>query len=56
MGEVTEWRDRPLDKLYPIVFIDGFVVKGRLDSVVFNRTVYVIYGITLEGQRVCQRR
>jgi putative transposase len=51
MGEVTEWRNRPLDQLYPIVFIDGFVVKGRLDSVVCNRTVYVIYGITLEGQK-----
>ena len=51
MGEVTEWRNRPLDNLYPIVFIDGFVVKGRLDSVVCNRTVYVIYGITLEGQK-----
>lgn len=51
MGEVTEWRNRPLDNLYPIVFIDGFVVKGRLDSVVCNRTVYVIYGITIEGQK-----
>jgi len=38
MGEVTDWRNRPLDKLYPIVFIDGFVVKCRLDSVVYNRT------------------
>jgi putative transposase len=49
LGEVTEWRNRPLDALYPIVFIDGFVVKGRLDSVVCNRTVYVIYGINIEG-------
>ena len=51
MGEVTEWRNRPLDPLYPIVFIDGFVVKGRLDSVVCNRTVYVIYGITMDGHK-----
>jgi putative transposase len=51
LGEVTEWRNRPLDKLYPIVFMDGFVVKARLDSVVSNRTVYVIYGITLEGKK-----
>jgi putative transposase len=51
MGEVTEWRNRPLEEVYPIVFIDGFVVKGRLDSVVCNRTVYVIYGITLEGAK-----
>ena len=49
LSEVTEWRNRPLDALYPIVFIDGFVVKGRLDSVVCNRTVYVIYGVTMDG-------
>ena len=51
LSEVTEWRNRPLDKLYPIVFIDGFVVKARLDNVVCNRTVYIIYGITLEGKK-----
>jgi putative transposase len=51
LGEVTEWRNRPLDKLYPIVFIDGFVVKARLDSIVCNRSVYVIYGINLEGKK-----
>lgn len=51
LAEVTEWRNRPLDKLYPIVFIDGFVVKARLESIVCNRTVYVIYGITLEGKK-----
>lgn len=51
LSEVTEWRNRPLDNVYPIVFIDGFVVKARLNSVVCNRTVYVIYGITLEGQK-----
>lgn len=43
LEEVKEWRNRPLDNLYPVVFIDGFVVKCRLDSVVSNRTVYVIY-------------
>jgi putative transposase len=51
LGEVTEWRNRPLDKIYPIAFIDGFVVKGRLDNVVCNRTVYIVYGITLEGKK-----
>ena len=49
LAEVTEWRNRPLDKLYPIVFIDGFVVKCRLNGVVSNRTVYVIYAITIGG-------
>jgi putative transposase len=51
LEEVKEWRNRPLDNLYPIVFIDGFVAKCRLDGVVSNRTVYLIYAITLEGKK-----
>ena len=51
LEDVTAWRNRPLDKIYPIVFIDGFVAKCRLDGRVCNRAVYVIYGITLEGHK-----
>jgi len=51
LEDVTEWRNRPLDKIYPIVFIDGFVSKCRLDGAVSNRTVYVIYGINIDGQK-----
>jgi putative transposase len=51
LEDVTEWRNRPLDKIYPIVFVDGFVAKCRLDGRVSNRTVYVIYGINMEGQK-----
>jgi len=49
LDELQEWRGRPLDKIYPIVFIDGFNVKCRLNKMVSNRTVYVIYGISIEG-------
>ena len=51
LEDVKAWRNRPLDELYPIVFIDGFVAKCRLDGRVENRTVYVIYGINVEGQK-----
>jgi putative transposase len=51
LEDVKAWRCRPLDGLYPIVFIDGFVAKCRLDGRVENRTVYVIYGINMEGQK-----
>ena len=51
IDEVKEWRNRPLEKLYPIVFIDGFVVKCRLDKTVCNRTVYVIFGININGEK-----
>lgn len=51
LDEMREWRNRPLDEVYPIVFIDGFVVKSRLSKAVCNRTVYVIFGINLEGEK-----
>ena len=49
--ELNDWKSRPLDKLYPIIFIDGFVVKCRLEKQVCNRTVYVVFGINLQGEK-----
>lgn len=51
LEDVKIWRSRPLDALYPIVFIDGFIAKCRLEGRVENRTVYVIFGINMEGQK-----
>jgi len=51
LEDVKAWRSRPLDDIYPIVFIDGFVAKCRLEGRVENRTVYVIFGINMEGQK-----
>lgn len=51
LEEVQAWRNRPLENLYPIVFIDGFVVNCRLNKTVCNRTVYVIFGINMEGEK-----
>ncbi len=51
LDEVKAWRNRTLDAVYPIVYIDGFVAKCRLDGQVSNRTVYVVYGIDLEGHK-----
>ena len=49
--EMQEWRNRPLNKLYPIVFIDGFVANCRLNKAVSKRTVYVIFGINTAGEK-----
>jgi len=51
LEDAKEWRNRPLDKIYPIVFADGFIAKCRLDNVVTNRVVYVIYGINMNGTK-----
>ncbi len=51
MDDVREWRNRPLDKMYPIIFFDALVVKGRIDSRVTNKSVYTAIGINMEGEK-----
>ncbi|HVU60694.1 MAG TPA: IS256 family transposase [Mycobacteriales bacterium] len=48
--EMTEWRHRPLDRVYPVLFIDALVVKVR-DGQVVNRPIYVVVGVTVNGER-----
>ena len=43
---MTEWQNRPLDQVYPVVFIDAIVVKVR-DGQVVNRPFYVAIGVTV---------
>jgi putative transposase len=51
LEEVTAWRNRPIERLYPIVFIDGFVAKLKAEGRITNHTVYVVFGITLSGYK-----
>jgi putative transposase len=51
LEEVRAWQSRPLDAVYPIVFLDALVVKMREDGTVQNRAVYVAIGINMEGQK-----
>jgi len=51
LEDVEAWRNRLLDRVYPILYIDGFVAKCRLDGHVKNRTVYVLYGVDMEGKK-----
>ncbi|CAG7608351.1 IS256 family transposase [Leucobacter soli] len=48
--EMTEWQNRPLDRVYPVVFIDAIVVKVR-DGQVRNKPFYVAIGVTTTGER-----
>ncbi|GAB3910493.1 IS256 family transposase [Microbispora bryophytorum] len=47
---MTEWQNRPLDAVYPVVFIDAIHVKIR-DGQVANRPVYVALAVTVDGER-----
>jgi Transposase and inactivated derivatives len=48
--EMTEWQNRPLDRVYPVVFIDAIVVKVR-DGQVRNKPFYVAIGVSTAGER-----
>ncbi|PYE13557.1 transposase-like protein [Williamsia limnetica] len=50
VGEMTEWQNRPLDRVYPVIFIDAVHVKVR-DGQVTNRPMYVAIGVTVNGER-----
>ena len=47
---MAEWQSRPLDRVYPVVFIDCIHVKIR-DGQVANRPIYVALGVTVNGER-----
>jgi len=51
LSEVVEWQNRPLDRLYPIVFFDALRVKIRSDGVVKNQAVYLALGVAVDGTR-----
>ncbi|CAA9222291.1 MAG: Mobile element protein [uncultured Arthrobacter sp.] len=49
-GEMAEWSSRPLDPLYPVLFVDAIVVKVRYGQV-RNIPFYVVMGVTTNGER-----
>ncbi|AXF77326.1 IS256 family transposase [Erwinia tracheiphila] len=51
MEQVTEWQNRPLDAVCPIVYPDCIVLKVRQDSRVINKSVFLAPGINIEGQK-----
>lgn len=51
MDEVKAWQDRPLEALYPIVYLDALMVKMRQDGKVDNRAVYTAIGINMDGEK-----
>ena len=51
MAEVTAWQQRPLERMYPVIFFDALRVKIRDDGVVCNKAVYVALGGLPDGTR-----
>jgi putative transposase len=51
MDDVRAWQQRPLDDVYPIVFLDALVVKIRESGSVQRRACYLALGVTVDGDR-----
>jgi putative transposase len=51
LDDVREWQSRPLEDVYPIVFLDALIVKVRDGGAVRNKACYVAVGVNLEGER-----
>ncbi len=51
LPEVKEWQNRPLDNIYPVIFLDGIVFNSRKENKIINKCVYSVLGINMEGQK-----
>jgi putative transposase len=49
ISDVTEWQNRPLDSVYPIVYLDATILKVRSEGRVINKSAYLAIGINMEG-------
>lgn len=48
---VSEWQSRPLDRVYPVVFLDAIHFKVRKENRIINKAAYSVLGINMSGQK-----
>lgn len=49
--DIKEWQSRPLNPMYPFVFMDAIHYKIKEDGRIVNRAAYIVLGVTLEGEK-----
>lgn len=49
--QITEWQSRPLERVYPVVFVDGLRVPVRTDKGVVKKCVYTVLGVSMAGRQ-----
>jgi putative transposase len=49
LDEVRTWQSRPLDAVYPILYLDAFQVKVKSQGRVINKAIYLAFGVNLQG-------
>lgn len=50
LEEVKSWQYRPLDRVYPILYLNCIVVKVKENNRIINKSVYLALGVNSEGQ------
>ena len=51
IDEVRIWQSRPLDRVYPIIYLDAIVVKIRADKQIVNKAIHLALGINMDGEK-----
>src|SRR2546425_8227252 len=51
MEEVRKFQSRPLESIYPIVYVDCLVVNVRENQRVINKALYLVLAVNLDGQK-----
>lgn len=49
--EVEIWQNRPIDKTYPVIFLDAIHIKAKEDNRIINKAVYLALAINMEGRK-----
>lgn len=51
LDEVKAWQSRPLDRIYPILYLDALIVKIKMDKQVINKAIHLALGINMDGEK-----
>ena len=51
LDEVKIWQSRPLDHVYPIIYLDAIVVKIRADKQIVNKAIHLALGVNMDGEK-----
>lgn len=51
LDEVRTWQERPLEAIYPVVWLDGLVLKVRQGKQVVNKSAHIVLGLNLRGEK-----
>jgi putative transposase len=49
ISDVKDWQNRPLDEVYPVLYLDATILKVRSEGRVINKSAYLAIGVNLEG-------